>query len=240
MLVTGGSGGIGKACCRAFAVEGAGVAFTYFHNEEKAGELSRELSKITDRVLAVKADIRKPGDCKRTLTNVLDKLGHLDVLINSAGITRDRVLVMMTDEDWHSVLDTNLNGTFNMSRACVTGFLKQKSGCILNIGSVSGITGIAGQTNYSASKAGIIGFSKALARETAAYNVRVNVICPGYIDTDMVTALKPSSLEKIVDKIPVKRLGRAEEVADLCLFLSSEKSTYITGEVIKIDGGTAI
>lgn len=240
VLITGGTGGIGRACCRAFAEEGAGVAFTYFHSEEKAGELVRELNKVTDRVLAVKADIREPGNCKRTLTDVLDKFGRLDILVNNAGITRDRVLVMMTDEDWNSVLDTNLNGTFNMSRACATGFLRQKSGCIINISSVSGIIGIPGQTNYSASKAGIIGFSKALAKETAAYNVRVNVICPGYIDTDMIKTLKPRLFDKIVNSIPMKRFGRAEEVAGLCLFLSSDKSAYITGEIVKIDGGMAI
>ena len=168
------------------------------------------------------------------------KFKKIDILVNNAGKTLDKALVMMANEEWKEVIDTNLGGTYNMTRALITTFMKQKSGCIINMSSVSGLTGLPKQTNYSASKAGIIGFTKALAKEVAGYNIRVNAVCPGYISTDMVSALSDEIRKNIVNTIPVKRMGEPEEVAELCLFLASDSSSYITGEAIKIDGGLAI
>ncbi len=161
-------------------------------------------------------------------------------MVNNAGIVRDRALVMMTIEDWKEVIDTNLGGVFNMTRAAITTFLKRKSGCIINMSSVSGLTGLPRQANYSASKAGIIGFTKALAKEVSAYGIRVNAVCPGFISTDMVSAIPEKVKQELLKAVPMGRVGTPEEVAELCVFLASDKAAYITGEVIKIDGGLAI
>jgi len=238
-VVTGGSRGIGRACCAAFAREGADVAFTYNKSAENANTLLKELKKYNVRAKAIKADVRDYNECQSVIKKTLNSFSKIDILINNAGIVKDKALFMMKPDEWHDVVDTNLNGTFNMTRAVITLFLKQKSGCIINMSSVSGIAGIARQTNYSASKAGIIGFSRSLAKEVASYNIRVNVICPGYIETDMVNSLNANIKKSIKESIPVKRLGRADEVAQLCVFLAMDKSSYITGEAIRIDGGLA-
>ncbi|MBN2119930.1 MAG: 3-oxoacyl-[acyl-carrier-protein] reductase [Candidatus Omnitrophica bacterium] len=239
-IITGGSRGIGRACCELFAQLGANVVFTYAKSKDEAQELAKKLKTCQCKHLSLQADVRDYGQCREIVTKTLDNFRKIDILINNAGIIKDKALMMMTLEDWKDVIDTNLNGTFNMTRACITTLLKQKSGCILNISSVSGLTGTPRQTNYCASKAGIIGFSKALAKEIASYNIRVNTICPGYIATEMVTALRDDVKKKIIENIPVKRMGTANEVANLCAFLASGESEYITGEVIKIDGGLAI
>jgi 3-oxoacyl-[acyl-carrier protein] reductase len=184
--------------------------------------------------------VRDYNHCRKLIEKTLEHFKQLDILINNAGITKDKALLMMTLDDWKDVIETNLGGVFNITRASITTLLKQKKGCIINVSSVSGLVGLPRQTNYSASKAGIIGFSKALAKEVAAYNIRVNVVCPGFINTDMLGSLREDFKKEIINSIPVKRFGEAEEVAHLCVFLASDKAKYITGEAIKIDGGLAI
>ncbi|UCD15324.1 MAG: 3-oxoacyl-[acyl-carrier-protein] reductase [Candidatus Omnitrophota bacterium] len=240
VIVTGGSRGIGRACCLEFAKSGANVVFTYSKSKEAAGTLEKELLSLEAECLSIQADICNYNQCRNVIEKTVEKFQKIDVLVNNAGIVKDKALVMMTLDDWKQVTDTNLGGTFNMTRATITTLLKQKSGCIVNISSVSGLVGLARQTNYSASKAGIIGFSKSLAKEVAAYNIRVNVICPGYIKTDMVNSLKDKVKDEIIKSIPVNRLGEPKEVAQLCVFLASDKAGYISGDVVKIDGGLAI
>jgi len=236
--VTGGSRGIGKACVAAFAQAGCLVAFTYSKSAKEAEALAAQTGAAG--CLAVKADSRDYAQCREVVETALTKFGRLDILVNNAGITRDKALMMMTQEDFTDVIATNLGGTFNMSRAVITTFLKQKNGCIINISSVSGLVGIARQTNYSASKAGIIGFTRSLAKETAAYGVRVNAVCPGYTDTDMTAALRDDVKKQILETIPMKRMAKPEEVAGLCLFLACDSGAYITGEAIRIDGGLTV
>jgi len=240
IIVTGGSRGIGRATCLAFAKLGANIVFTYHKNKGEADKLAGELKDLKCACLCLQIDTRDYSQCRAVIENTLTRFKKLDILVNNAGITRDKALLMMLPEDWKDVIETNLGGVFNMTRAAITTFLKQKKGCIINMSSVSGLVGLPRQTNYSASKAGIIGFSKALAKEVAAYNIRVNVICPGFINTDMVNSLKEEVKKEILNNIPVKRLGEPEEVAQLCVFLASDKAHYITGETIKIDGGLAI
>ena len=240
VIITGGARGIGRACVEVFSSLGAKVVFTYKRSKKEANRLKREIKEKNGSCLCIQADVKDYQMCREVVEKTLKKFKKIDVLINNAGIIKDRALVMMNHEDWGEVIETNLGGTFNMTRATITTFLKQKKGCIINISSVSGLTGIARQTNYSASKAGIIGFSKALAKEVASYNIRVNVICPGFIDTDMLRGLKEEMKKNIIESIPLKRLGKPQEVAWLCVFLASDKANYITGEVLKIDGGLYI
>ena len=239
-IITGGAKGIGKACCLALAKSGTHVTFTYNKSKTAAEILEKQLKSLKVKCLAIQADITDYNQCKNVLDRTLAKFKTLDILINNAGITKDKALAMMLPEDWHQVLNTNLNGTFNMTKACIITFLKQKQGCILNMSSVSGLTGMPRQTNYSASKAGIIGFSKALAKEVAPYNIRVNVVCPGYTNTDMLKGLHENIKKEILSSIPFQRLAEPEEIAELCKFLVSDKANYITGEVIKIDGGLTV
>lgn len=240
VIITGGSRGIGRACCLAFAKAGANIVFTYNKSKKEAEELAGEINKLGANCLSMQTDVRDYNQCRSVVEKALERFKELDVLVNNAGITKDKALLMMTLDDWKDVVETNLGGTFNMTRAAITTLLKQKKGCIINMSSVSGIVGLARQTNYSASKAGIIGFSKALAKEVAAYNIRVNTVCPGFINTEIVASLHENIKKEILNTIPVKRLGEVDEVANLCVFLASDKANYITGEVIKIDGGLAI
>ncbi|MCP4649053.1 MAG: 3-oxoacyl-[acyl-carrier-protein] reductase [PVC group bacterium] len=240
VIITGGSRGIGKACCLAFAQAGANVIFTFSKSKQEADSLEKQINDINANCLAIQSDIKDYEQCREVVVKSIEKFEKIDILVNNAGITKDKALMMMSVEDWKDVIDTNLGGVFNMSRAVITTFLKQKEGCILNMSSISGMVGMPRQTNYSASKAGIIGFSKALAKEVAPYNVRVNTVCPGFVGTDMVDNLQDSVKDNIAKSIPVKRIGDAEEIADLCVFLASEKARYIIGETIKIDGGLAI
>ena len=237
VILTGGSRGIGKACCEAFVEKGANLVFSYNSSQSAAKKLEKQLGR---RALAVKADIKDYEQCKAVLDKTLKKFKGIDILVNNAGIIKDKALMMMALDEWKEVIDTNLGGTFNMTRACITTFLKQKSGSIVNMSSISGLVGMARQTNYSAAKAGIIGFSKALAKEVVAYNIRVNVVAPGFVATDMVNDLPDVIKEKILANIPSKRFGTVKEVADLVLYLASDKAGYITGEVVKIDGGLAV
>ncbi|MFC1698716.1 3-oxoacyl-ACP reductase family protein [Candidatus Omnitrophota bacterium] len=240
VIITGGSSGIGRALCLAFAKLGANIVFTFNKSKDKARELKQIIADLGVPCLVVPTEIKDYGQCREVIEQAIAQFSKIDILINNAGIVRDRALMMMLQEDWQEVIDTNLGGVFNMSRAAITTFLKQRQGCIINISSVSGLIGLPRQTNYSAAKAGIIGFSKALAKEVAAYNIRVNVVCPGYIKTNMVSSLKKELLDSLINAIPFKRLGDPEEVAELCVYLSSTRARYITGEVVKIDGGLAI
>lgn len=237
IVVTGGSRGIGKACCLEFAKQGAKIIFTYNKSKDEAEDLSNEISQIGSDSLMLQVDIRDFDQCQKFSETVLDKFNRIDTLINNAGIIKDSALLMMQQKDWLDVIDTNLNGTFNVTRNFITTFMKQKSGSIINISSLSGVIGLPRQTNYSASKGGIISFTKALAKEVAAFNIRVNCIAPGFIETDMLKDLKEAYLSKAVTQIPLQRFGTAEEVAKTALFLASDEANYITGQIIKVDGG---
>ena len=237
-IVTGGSRGIGKAIVLEFIHEGAKVVFTYIKSDEAAAILLDEIKKLGGEALALKKTSREFSSCKEVVEAAQEKFGSIDILVNNAGIVKDKALMMMEPAEWQEVIETNLTGYFNPAKACIVTMMKQKSGNIINISSVAGITGTARQANYSASKAGVIGFTKSLAKEVASYNIRVNAVAPGYIETDMTKELKQK--EDLIKKIPAGRFGRPEEVAKAVSFLVSDKSNYITGQVVKVDGGLAI
>ncbi len=239
-IVTGGSRGIGRAIVEAFAAEGASVAFNYLKSEDKAVALKEQIETQGGKTLIFKRDVKNLDAMKKMVEGVKKEFGRLDVIVNNAGILKDKALMLMEEDDWGDVISTNLSGTFNLARAAIVTFLKQKAGNVINITSVAGITGMARQTNYSASKAGVIGLTKALAKEVGPYNVRVNAIAPGYTDTDMVQGLKDDFKKKVLEMIPLGRFGKAEEVAKAAVFLASDESKYITGQVITIDGGLSM
>jgi len=236
-VVTGGSRGIGRAVVLALCRQGADCAFTYSSHQEAAETLAAEVGKLGRRALPIRLDVRDFEGAKAMIEQVKNTFGRLDILVNNAGITRDRSLMGMSREDWGDVIDTDLTGVFNTTRACIITFLKQKSGSVVNISSVSGIRPMAGQVNYAAAKAGVIGFTKSLAKEVAPYNIRVNAVAPGFIETDMTSQLGEKFREKAVQQIPLGRFGTAEEIAQSVLFLLSDASRYITGQVLQIDGG---
>lgn len=239
-LVTGGSRGIGRATVLGLARDGFDVAFCYRSDEEAARSLEKEAGQFGVRVLGRKADVTTAGPVRELVAEVEEELGAVDALVTAAGITRDNPLVLMTDEQWQEVIDTNLGGVYHVCRAVVFGMMKRKAGAIVNISSVAGVYGHATQSNYSASKAGIIGFSRALAKETGRYGIRVNTVAPGFIETDMTAAIEGRALKDVMASIPLKRMGRAEEVADLVGYLVSDRAQYITGAVLQIDGGITI
>ena len=239
-IVTGASRGIGRAIAIKLAQEGANVAFNYVNNEDLAKALKSDIEKLGVSALSFKVDIKDFDEVQKMKDKILEKWGRLDILVNNAGIIKDSILAMMSKENWRDVIDTNLNGTFNMTKAVIITFMKQKSGDIVNISSISGVHGMARQTNYSASKGGIIAFTKALAKEVAPFNIRVNAIAPGFIETDMVSGLTEKYLKQALEQIPLKRMGKVEEVAELTIFLLKKEAGYITGQVIGIDGGLGI
>lgn len=237
-IVTGGTRGIGRAIVFELIQNGAKVLFTYLNSDESAGIILDEIKEIKGEAEAIKADVRLYDESKRVVEETINKFGTIDILINNAGITKDKSLMMMEPSEWLDVINTNLTGYFNMAKACIVTMMKQKSGIIINISSVSGIVGLPKQVNYSSAKAGEIGLTKSLAKEVASYGIRVNAIAPGFIDTDMTKDLKQK--DELMKMIPVGRFGKPEEVAKVVTFLVSEKSGYINGQVLKVDGGLAI
>ncbi|MDP3791297.1 MAG: 3-oxoacyl-[acyl-carrier-protein] reductase [Candidatus Omnitrophota bacterium] len=237
-IVTGGTRGIGRAIVFELIQNGAKVLFTYLKSDESAGIMLDEIKELKGEAEAIKADVRLYEEAKRTVEETINKFGKVDILVNNAGITKDKALMMMDPSEWLDVINTNLTGYFNMSKACIVSMLKQKSGVIVNISSVSGVVGMPRQANYSAAKAGEIGLTKSLAKEVGPYGIRVNAIAPGFIDTDMTKDLKQK--DELLKMIPFGRFGKPEEVAKVATFLASEKSSYINGQVLKVDGGLAI
>ena len=237
ILITGGSRGIGKGIVYKLIEHGANVAFTYSSSSEDSDLIVSELSSNKSLCKAYKSDASKIEECENLVEKVITDFGNLDVLINNAGITKDNLLMRMTEEDFDSVIRINLNSVFNMTKACQRIFLKNRAGSIINMSSVVGVKGNAGQSNYAASKSGIIGFSKSIALELGSRNIRCNVIAPGFIKTEMTDKLSESVIESWNNNIPLKRPGETCDVANLCLFLASDLSSYITGQVINVDGG---
>ena len=231
-LVTGAGRGIGATIAETLAREGAFVVVNYRGSGQAAQELAEKIGGV-----AMQCDVADFEACENMIKTIIETYGHLDILVNNAGITRDGLLMKMSEEDFDAVLNTNLKGAFNCIKHISRQMLKQKSGHIVNISSVVGISGNSGQTNYSASKAGIIGFTKSLAKEVASRNIRVNAVAPGFIETNMTDVLKDDIKEEISKNIPLKRMGTADDVANAVKFLVSEESSYITGQVIQVDGG---
>lgn len=236
-LVTGAAKGIGKAIALKFAEQGAFVAINYRSSEAQVKELIKEIEDKGGKAISVKGDISNFEESERVIKEVQEKLGSLDILVNNAGITKDGLLMRMKEADFDSVINANLKGTFNCIKHASGIMLRQRSGKIINISSVVGITGNAGQANYSASKAGIIGLTKSAAKELASRGINVNAIAPGFIQTDMTDVLSDKVKEKMMEVIPLKRVGLPSDVANLALFLASSLSDYITGQIITIDGG---
>ena len=236
-LITGATRGIGKQIAITLAQNGYDIALNYRTENDDLKTTKKEIEDIGVKCFAVQGDVSKFEDCERFIKEIIEEFGRLDVLVNNAGITRDMLLMRMKKEDFEQVIDTNLVGTFNVTKNVIPHMMKARSGRIINISSVVGVSGNAGQTNYSASKAGIIGFTKSLAKEVASRNILVNAVAPGFIETNMTDVLKDEIKEEIAKTIPLKRMGKAEDVANVVKFLSSEDSSYITGQVINIDGG---
>lgn len=235
-LVTGASRGIGKACAIELAKAGYDVAVSYAGNEEAANKTVAELKDLGVSAKAYKFDVSDKDACAKAVEEVLSDFGKLDVLVNNAGITRDGLFMRMSADNWEAVINTNLNSAFYMTSPVIKTMIKQRSGCIINMSSIVGVMGNAGQANYSAAKAGLIGFTKSLAKELGSRNIRVNAIAPGFIQTDMT---KDLDTEKIAEHIPLKRLGQPEDIAKTVKFLA-EDAPYITGQVIGVDGGLVV
>lgn len=235
-LITGATRGIGKGIAEVFAKEGAKVAFTYAGSVDKAKALEEELSKITT-AKSYQSDASDYDAAQQLINDVLTEFGQIDILVNNAGITRDNLLLRMSKEDWDIIIKTNLDSVFNLTKAVIKPMMKAKSGSIINMTSVVGVKGNAGQANYAASKAGVIGFTKSVALELGSRNIRCNAIAPGFIETEMTAALDEKTVQGWRDGIPLKRGGQPEDVANACVFLGSEMSGYITGQVLNVDGG---
>ncbi len=235
-LVTGSAQGIGKAVALLLARNGADIVVSDI-NLEKAEETAREIEPIGVKAMAVKVNVASLADVEQMIGAVMEKFGKIDILVNNAGITRDKLILRMTEEDWDAVLNVNLKGTFNCTKTVVRHMAKQRSGKIVSIASVVGEMGNAGQVNYAASKAGVIGLTKTIAREFAQRGINVNAIAPGYIETPMTEVLPEKVKEELKRLIPMERLGKPEDIAEAVLFLVSEESNYITGHVLKVNGG---
>jgi 3-oxoacyl-[acyl-carrier protein] reductase len=237
VLVTGASRGIGRAIATKMAQQGANVAFTYLSSVEKGEALVAELEAFGGKVKGYRSDASDYKQAEELMASVVADFGTIDVLINNAGITKDGLLMRMSEEQWDSVIQVNLKSVFNLTKAATKPMMKAKAGSIINLTSVVGIRGNAGQANYAASKAGIIGFTKSVALELGSRNIRSNAIAPGFIMTEMTGELNATATEEWTKSIPLKRGGEAEEVADACVFLASDMSKYITGQVLQVDGG---
>lgn len=235
-LITGATRGIGKGIAEVFAKEGAEVAFTYAGSVDKAKALEEELGKIT-KVKSYQSDASDYDAAQQLAADVIADFGKIDILINNAGITRDNLMLRMSKDDWDTIIRVNLDSVFNLTKAVIKPMMKARSGSIINMTSVVGVKGNAGQANYAASKAGVIGFSKSIALELGSRNIRCNAIAPGFIETEMTAALDEKTVQGWRDAIPLKRGGKPEDVANACVFLASDMSTYISGQVLNVDGG---
>lgn len=236
-LITGGTRGIGKEIAYTLAEKNYDIIINYRTENEELMKLKKEIEQKRVRCLLLKGDVSNFEDCKKLVEEAINRVNHIDVLVNNAGITKDMLLMRMKPEDFNEVINVNLIGTFNMTKNVINYMMKERKGRIINVSSVVGISGNAGQTNYAASKAGIIGFTKSLAKEVASRNILVNAIAPGFIQTDMTNILKENVKDEIEKTIPLKRMGTAKDVANVVKFLVSEDSSYITGQVIQVDGG---
>jgi 3-oxoacyl-[acyl-carrier protein] reductase len=239
-LVTGGSRGIGAACVRRLAQDGFDVTFNYRGSENAANELAKELADLGVRASAVKVDVADAAQVADWVARTEKEFGPINAVVTSAGITADAPMVTMSHEKWHEVLRINLDGVFNVCKAVAFPMMKRKKGSITTISSVSGVYGNAGQTNYAASKAGIIGFTKSLAKEAGRSGLRANVVAPGLIETEMTSVMPDAARKKMLDMVAMRRMGTADEVADLVAYLSSDKASYITGAVVEVHGGFGV
>jgi 3-oxoacyl-[acyl-carrier protein] reductase len=236
-LITGASKGIGRKIAEKFAEHGANVAFTYLSSVEKGEALEKELQDFGTKIKGYRSDASKFEEAEKLIGDIVTEFGTLDIVVNNAGITKDGLLMRMSEENWDDVLNVNLKSIFNVTKAASKIMMKNRKGVFINMSSVVGVQGNAGQANYAASKAGIIGFSKSVAKELGSRNIRTNVVAPGFIRTEMTEVLDPKVVEGWAQAIPLKRAGEAEDVANLCVFLGSDMSAYITGQVIPVDGG---
>ncbi|CAM3637653.1 3-oxoacyl-[acyl-carrier-protein] reductase [Mucilaginibacter galii] len=238
-LITGASKGIGRTIAEKFAEHGANVAFTYLSSVEKGLALEQELQSFDTQVKGYRSDASKFDEADKLINDIVADFGKLDIVVNNAGITKDGLLMRMTEEQWDEVLNVNLKSIFNVTKAASKIMMKARQGVFINMSSVVGIQGNAGQGNYAASKAGIIGFSKSMAKELGSRNIRTNVVAPGFIKTEMTEVLDPKVVEGWTAGIPLKRAGETIEIANTCVFLASDMAAYITGQVISVDGGMA-
>ena len=236
-FITGGSRGIGKEVALKFADNGYNIVINYVSDKTDTKGLEKEFTKRGVEALIIKADVTNTEQIENLVKEVIEKFGKIDVLVNNAGVTKDNLLMRMSEEEFDKVVEVNLKGTFIVTKAVIKYMMKKRSGSIINLSSVVGVAGNAGQANYSASKAGIIGFTKSVAKELASRNIRANAVAPGFIETDMTAVLSDPVKENIHNQIPLKRMGSAKEVANLIYFLGSDESSYITGQTINIDGG---
>ncbi|KIC61799.1 3-oxoacyl-[acyl-carrier-protein] reductase [Chryseobacterium taiwanense] len=235
-LITGATRGIGRGIAEKFAQQGAKVAFTYAGSVDKAKELEETLSSVT-QIKGYQSDASDFDAAQTLIDEVIAEFGQIDILINNAGITRDNLLLRMSKDDWDTIIKVNLDSVFNLTKAVIKPMMKARSGSIINMTSVVGISGNAGQANYAASKAGVIGFTKSVALELGSRNIRCNAIAPGFIATEMTAALDEKATQKWNEAIPMKKLGKPEDIANACVFLGSEMSSYITGQTLNVDGG---
>jgi len=239
-IVTGGSRGIGSSIVEKLASEGSNVAFTYLNSPEKAEELVTRLAHYGVKIKAYQSDASNHQAAKDFVAKVIEDFGGLDILVNNAGITKDNLILRMSEEQWDQVMTVNLKSAFNLTKFAVGHMMRQRTGSIINITSVVGVFGNAGQSNYAASKAGMIGFTKSIAKEVASRNIRCNAIAPGFIETEMTHVLDEKTKETFLKNIPLGRLAKAEEVADVVVFLASNQSSYVTGQVLSVCGGLNI